>query len=165
MSHITAVCMAIAPWETESCPSQSFCDRNCLLAPKFVMFEFLRRLFLYLGLQQDAEQLGYQWGVVCLSTLREVICLWRGDVSPLWHATLFFFLQTTLVRYLDSKYLSFFIFRLNVQRPVRVFPKGIIVRVLNTAPRHEDMLGCGKATCILELQHSMEVLGQLRVSK
>lgn len=34
--------------------------------------------------------------------------------------------------------------------------------MLNTAPRHEDMWGGGKAPYILQLQHSMEVRGQLR---
>ena len=36
--------------------------------------------------------------------------------------------------------------------------------MLNTAPRHDDMWGGGKAPCILQLQHSMEVRGQLRSS-
>ena len=152
-----------SPWETESWPSLSFCDRTAC-QHQVRDLRILRRLFLYLGLQQDAEQLGYQWGVVCLSTLREVICLRHGDVSPLWHATLFFFTNNPCP--IPGHQVFIFLY-IQAELPVACscIPQGLIVRVLNVAPRHDDMWGGVKATCIVELQHSVEVLGQLRASK
>ena len=83
------------------------------------------------------------------------------DVGMFYPFHTLHFLQTTLVRYLDTMYLSSFRSKLSAEMSVLVFRQGKIVIVLIKAPRHEDIWGGGKAPCILKLRCQMEVNGQL----